>query len=162
MLIASVGNKETITEVVRVITESLSSDRVRRMFVATQICCVQPKIDYALSHSMSLYRRAIQTTALPIAWSGLIASTTVTALIVKHVLQVFSFNSFSSDLASQIISTAMIGNYESTGIYAAGSIVNAVAAGAVATGVGAAAGWRWVQAGMPGNSLLCLNSADCC
>lgn len=110
------------------------------MFVATQICCVQPKIDYALSHSMSLYRRAIQTTALPIAWSGLIASTTVTGMIVKHVLQVFSFNSFSSDIASQIISTAMIGNYESTGIYAAGSIVNAVAAGAVATGVGAVAG----------------------
>jgi len=110
------------------------------MFVATQICCVQPKIDYALSHSMLLYKRAIQTTALPIAWSGLIASTTITTLIVKHVLEVFSFNSFSSDIASQIISNTFVGNYESTGVYAAGSVVNAVAAGAVATGVGAAAG----------------------
>ena len=152
-LTSDLGNKDTIADVVRVITDSLSTDRLRKMFVATQICCVQPKIDYALSHSMKLYSRAIQTTALPIAWSGLIASTTVTTLIVKHVLEVFSFNSFSSDMASQILSTAFIGNYESTGIYAAGSIVNAVAAGAVATGVGAAAGvagwYAWKLAVIP-------------
>lgn len=152
-LTSAIGNKDTIADVVRVITDSMSNDRLRKMFVATQICCVQPKIDWALEHSMVLYSRAIQTTALPIAWSGLIASTTVTTLIVKHVLEVFSFNSFSSEMASQIISNAFIGNYESTGIYAAGSVVNAVAAGAVATGVGAAAGfagwYAWKLVALP-------------
>jgi hypothetical protein len=110
------------------------------MFISAQVCSVQPKIDYALSHSMNLYRHAIQTAAFPIAWSGLLASSTANVLIVREVLKTFGFDGHSGAMASQIISTSLVSNYQSNGIYITGSVVNAAAFAAVGTGVGAVAG----------------------
>jgi hypothetical protein len=133
--------------VVQSITNSLTDEKLRKIFVAAQICSVQPKIDYALAHSISLYRRAVLTAALPIAWSGLVASSTVTVFIVKDVLKTFRFESYSADMASQIISTSLVSNSQSNSIYAAGTAVHAATLGAIGTGtgvvVGAALGVAW-------------------
>lgn len=106
------------------------------MFIAAQICSLQPKIDYALSHSITLYKTAVQTAAMPIAWSGLMASSAANVFIVQDVLGTFGYTSYSKDVASQIISTALFSNYKSNGIYITGTVINAAAAAAAGTGVG--------------------------
>jgi hypothetical protein len=77
---------------------------------------VQGKIDDAIKESLRLYGHAIRTAAVPIAFSGLAASTTVGALIATSITKKFNFGSFSSNLAGRTISNALFRNYEATGV----------------------------------------------
>jgi len=140
LLTRPTDSQESILAVVSAITDSLTDDRVRTMFVAAQMCSVQPKIDYAIANSIRLYGHAVRTAMIPIAFSGLMATTTVTGLIVKDVLKVFQFSEYSGDVATHTISNLLIGNYESNGIYVAANVLNIAAAGSLHTGVGALAG----------------------
>ncbi|KAK3671883.1 hypothetical protein LTR78_008249 [Recurvomyces mirabilis] len=124
---------ESVAALTEIITASMTDVRIQEMFIAAQICSVQPKIDFAIDHSIRLYGHAIRTSALPIAFSGLIASTTITAMIVRDVLKAFHFTGYSTDLAVSTISTMLVGNYESNGVYVAANLLSVATAGSMAT-----------------------------
>jgi len=58
----------------------------------------------------------VRTAAVPIVFSGLVASTTVGALITTSITKKFNFGSFSPDIAGQTIYNALFANYEATGV----------------------------------------------
>jgi hypothetical protein len=95
---------------------SLTNSTIRALFIGAQMASLQGKIDEAIKESLRLYKHAVRSAAVPIAFSGLAASTTVGALIATSITKKFNFGSFSSSLAGQTISDALFSNYEATGI----------------------------------------------
>ena len=118
------------------IVDSLNDDTVRTMFVAAQMSSVQLKIDSAIANSIRLYGHAVRTATVPIAFAGLMATTTVTGLIVKDILKIFQLSEHNGDIALHTISNSLMGNYESNGIYVAANLLKVAAVGAVGTGIG--------------------------
>jgi hypothetical protein len=51
----------------------------------------------AITNSLRLYAHAVRTTAIPIAFSGFAATTTVTAIICTDVLKIFQYPTFNVD-----------------------------------------------------------------
>ena len=133
-------NKASISMVVSAITDNLTDDRIRNMFIAAQMCSLQPKIDAAIMNSTRLYGHAVRTAMVPIAFAGLMATTTVTGLIINDILKIFHFSEHGGSIASHMISTLLIGNYESNGIYVAANMLTIAATSSFGTGVGALAG----------------------
>ncbi|KAH0341667.1 hypothetical protein KCU83_g9590, partial [Aureobasidium melanogenum] len=99
-----------------IIRPLLSNMTIRNLFIGAQMADLQAKIDGTIEESLRLYKHAVRTAAVPIAFSGLAASTTVGAMIATNITKTFKFKSFSSNLAGQTIWNALVSNYESTGI----------------------------------------------
>jgi hypothetical protein len=98
----------------------------------------------AITNSLRLYAHAVRTTAIPIAFSGFAATTTVTAIICTDVLKIFQYPTFNVDIALRTISNALLRNWEANAIQMAGQVLGS--AGAIVTGTGV--GW------LPGVALL--------
>lgn len=133
-------NPKSIQELQEEVSASLTHERVRRLFIAAQICSVAPKIKFSLDNSIRLYKHAVRTSSIPVAFTGTIATTTVTALIVSQILKAFQYNGLSLSVMIRTVSNALIRNYEANGIQLAGQILSAVGMGAVGTVAAAPAG----------------------
>ncbi|KAH0280647.1 hypothetical protein KCU91_g861, partial [Aureobasidium melanogenum] len=112
----SKNDAESINQLINETAASLSSMTIRNLFIGAQMADLQAKIDGTIEESLRLYKHAVRTAAVPIAFSGLAASTTVGAMIATNITKTFKFKSFSSNLAGQTIWNALVSNYESTGI----------------------------------------------
>ena len=71
--------------------ELIVDERVRIFCVAAQVVDVEQKINAAITESMRLGTHAVRTAAVPLPFSGLVGTPTVSRLIVEHVLQCFGF-----------------------------------------------------------------------
>lgn len=99
---------------------------MRTLFIAAQICSVQPKIEAAITNSLRLYARAVRTTAIPIGLNGPAAKINFSALICTETLKIFQYPGFSSDIAARTISNTLINNWEAYGLQVAGQALGAM------------------------------------
>jgi hypothetical protein len=109
---------------------------VRQLFIAAQICSIQPKIEASITNSLRLYAHAVRTTAVPIAFSGCAATTTVSAIICTDILKIFQCSTFNLDIAARAISNAFVRNWEGNGLQIAGQVLTTVGMVTASTGVG--------------------------
>jgi hypothetical protein len=94
---------------------------------------VEQKIDSAISEVMRLSVHAIRTAMVPLPFSGMIGTPTVSRLICEHVLQNFGFPKAAPEEIDEIMSRVVLGNLRS---YMKTSLTQFGAVSAVAIGVG--------------------------
>lgn len=131
---------QSIKELQEEVSASLTHERVRLLFIAAQICSVDPKIKFSLDDSIRLYKHAVRTSSIPVAFTATIATTTVTAIIVNQILKTFQYSGTSLSVMIRTLSNALIRNYEANGIQFAGQALTCVGAAAMTTVVAAPAG----------------------
>lgn len=88
----------------------IADERVRLFCVAAQVMDVEQKIDSAITESMRLGTHAIRTAMVPLPFSGMIGTPTVSRLICEHVLQCFGFPKAAPDAVEEIMSRVVMGN----------------------------------------------------
>lgn len=81
------GVKDLLSQTLELIVD----ERVRIFCVAAQVVDVEQKINAAITESMRLGTHAVRTAAVPLPFSGIVGTPTVSRLIVEHVLQCFGF-----------------------------------------------------------------------
>jgi len=85
-------------------------DRVRLFCVAAQVVDVEQKIDSAITECMRLGTHAIRTAMVPLPFSGIIGTPTVSRIICEHVLQCFGFPKAMPEEVEEIMSRIVLGN----------------------------------------------------
>lgn len=85
-------------------------DRVRLFCVAAQVVDVEQKIDSAITECMRLGTHAIRTAMVPLPFSGIVGTPTVSRIICEHVLQCFGFPKAMPDEVEDIMSKIVLGN----------------------------------------------------
>ena len=85
-------------------------ERVRLFCVAAQVVDVEQKIDSAITECMRLGTHAIRTAMVPLPFSGVIGTPTVSRLICEHVLQCFGFPKAMPEEVEAIMSRIVMGN----------------------------------------------------
>lgn len=113
--------------------ELIADERVRIFCVAAQVMDVEQKIDSAITECMRLGTHAIRTAMVPLPFSGMIGTPTVSRLICEHVLQNFGFPKAAPEEIDEIMSRVVMGNLKS---YMKTSLVQFGAVSAVAVGAG--------------------------
>lgn len=90
--------------------DMISDERVRIFCVAAQVVDVNKKIDSAITESMRLGTHAIRTAMVPLPFSGIIGTPTVSRIICEHVLQCFGFPKALPEEVEAIMSNIVMGN----------------------------------------------------
>ncbi|ETN38794.1 uncharacterized protein HMPREF1541_06833 [Cyphellophora europaea CBS 101466] len=111
----------------------IADDRVRIFCVAAQVMDVEQKIDSAITECMRLGTHAIRTAMVPLPFTGIIGTPTVSRIICEHVLQNFGFPKATPEAVDEIMSRVVMGNLKS---FMKTSLVQFGAVSAVAVGVG--------------------------
>ena len=88
-------------------------DRVRLFCVAAQVVDVNKKIDSAITECMRLGTHAIRTAMVPLPFSGIIGTPTVSRIICEHVLQCFGFPKAMPEEVEAIMKDIVLGNLKS-------------------------------------------------
>lgn len=88
----------------------IADERVRLFCVAAQVVDVEQKINSAITECMRLGTHAIRTAAVPLPFTGLIGTPTVSRLICEHVLQCFGFPKATPIEVEEIMSSIVMGN----------------------------------------------------
>ena len=127
---------KTFDEVVEQTTEALDIDAVRLIFIAGQTCNVDKKIIASIQNSLRLYGHAIRTSAIPVAFTGVIASAAVSAIICTDILGNFGCPKLNINVASLAISDALLSNYETNILQALAQALNTTGLLLAETGVG--------------------------
>ncbi|KAK9424118.1 hypothetical protein SUNI508_03606 [Seiridium unicorne] len=126
-----VGVKSLVTQTLGLIAD----ERVRLFCVAAQVVDVDTKINSAITECMRLGTHAIRTAAVPLPFSGIIGTPTVSRLICEHVLQCFGFPKAAPAEIESIMTNVVMGNMKS---YMTHSITQFILVSAVTIGVGIA------------------------
>lgn len=90
--------------------DMILDERVRIFCVAAQVVDVNKKIDSAITECMRLGTHAIRTAMVPLPFSGLIGTPTVSRIICEHVLQCFGFPKALPEEVEEIMSRIVTGN----------------------------------------------------
>lgn len=85
-------------------------DRVRLFCVAAQVVDVERKIDSAISEVMRLSKHAVRTAMVPLPFSGMLGTPTVSRIICEHVLQCFGFPRSPPAEVEEIMKSIVMGN----------------------------------------------------
>ncbi|KAK6198433.1 Nonsense-mediated mRNA decay protein 5 [Pestalotiopsis sp. IQ-011] len=101
-----VGIKSLISQTLGLIAD----ERVRLFCVAAQVIDVDQKINSAITECMRLGTHAIRTAAVPLPFSGIITTPTVSRLICEHVLQCFGFPKAAPAEVEAIMTNVVMGN----------------------------------------------------
>ncbi|KAH6892489.1 hypothetical protein B0T10DRAFT_438346 [Thelonectria olida] len=110
----------------------IADDRVRLFCVAAQVVDVEQKINSAITECMRLGTHAIRTAAVPLPFSGIIGTPTVSRLICEHVLQCFGFPKATPAEVEKIMKDIVMGNLKK---FMAVSLTQFVTVSAIAIGV---------------------------
>ncbi|KAK7415549.1 hypothetical protein QQX98_005795 [Neonectria punicea] len=123
-----VGVKDLLSQTLGLIAD----ERVRLFCVAAQVVDVEQKINSAITECMRLGTHAIRTAAVPLPFSGMIGTPTVSRLICEHVLQCFGFPKTAPAEVEKIMSDIVMGNLKN---FMKVSLTQFFAVSAVAVGV---------------------------
>ncbi|KAI1381013.1 hypothetical protein F4677DRAFT_452602 [Hypoxylon crocopeplum] len=141
----------------------IADERVRLFCVAAQVVDVEQKINSAITECMRLGTHAIRTAAVPLPFSGVIGTPTVSRLICEHVLQCFGFPKATPAEIEEIMERVVMGNLKSfmtvslTQMLAVGAVTIGVA---VATaGIGSVIGAAGCLIGLPPTARMLLKCA---
>jgi len=85
-------------------------ERVRLFCVAAQVVDVDQKIESAITECMRLGTHAIRTAMVPLPFSGIVGTPTVSRIICEHVLQCFGFPKAMPEEVEDIMSKIVLGN----------------------------------------------------
>ncbi|KIV98906.1 hypothetical protein, variant [Verruconis gallopava] len=88
----------------------ITDERVRLFCVAAQVMDVEQKIDSAITECMRLGTHAIRTAMVPLPFSGMIGTPTVSRIICEHILQCFGFPKAAPEEIEDIMSRVVMGN----------------------------------------------------
>lgn len=88
----------------------ITDERVRIFAVAAQVVDVEHKIDSAITECMRLGTHAIRTAMVPLPFSGMIGTPTVSRILCEHVLQCFGFPKAMPEAVEEIMSRIVMGN----------------------------------------------------
>ncbi|KAH8896881.1 hypothetical protein GQ53DRAFT_639405 [Thozetella sp. PMI_491] len=110
----------------------IADERVRLFCVAAQVVDVEQKINSAITECMRLGTHAIRTAAVPLPFTGMIGTPTVSRLICEHVLQCFGFPKAAPAEVEKIMSDIVMGNLKK---FMTVSLTQFFATSAVAIGV---------------------------
>ncbi|KAF7561120.1 hypothetical protein G7046_g3046 [Stylonectria norvegica] len=124
-----VGVKDLLSQTLGLIAD----ERVRLFCVAAQVVDVDQKINSAITECMRLGTHAIRTAAVPLPFSGMIGTPTVSRLICEHVLQCFGFPKTAPVEVEKIMTSIVMGNLKN---FMAVSVSQFIATTAIAIGVG--------------------------
>lgn len=91
----------------------IADERVRLFCVAAQVMDVTQKIDSAITECMRLSTHAIRTAMVPLPFSGMIGTPTVSRIICEHVLQCFGFPKAAPEEIDEVMSRVVMGNLKS-------------------------------------------------
>ncbi|CAM1501428.1 Fc.00g105900.m01.CDS01 [Cosmosporella sp. VM-42] len=123
-----IGVKDLLSQTLGLIAD----ERVRLFCVAAQVVDVEQKINSAITECMRLGTHAIRTAAVPLPFSGIIGTPTVSRLICEHVLQCFGFPKTTPAEVERIMSDIVMGNLKN---FMKVSLTQFGAVSAVAVGV---------------------------
>lgn len=90
--------------------DMITDERVRIFAVAAQVVDVEHKIDSAITECMRLGTHAIRTAMVPLPFSGMIGTPTVSRILCEHVLQCFGFPKAMPEAVEDIMSRIVMGN----------------------------------------------------
>ncbi|KAH6656525.1 hypothetical protein BKA67DRAFT_618608 [Truncatella angustata] len=124
-----IGIKSLITQTLGLIAD----ERVRLFCVAAQVVDVDQKINSAITECMRLGTHAIRTAAVPLPFSGMIGTPTVSRLICEHVLQCFGFPKATPAEVEAIMTNVVMVNFKK---FMTVSLTQFVVISAVTLGVG--------------------------
>ncbi|KAH7253297.1 hypothetical protein B0J15DRAFT_526615 [Fusarium solani] len=100
------GIKDLLSQTIGLIAD----ERVRLFCVAAQVVDVEQKINSAITECMRLGTHAVRTAAVPLPFTGMIGTPTVSRLICEHVLQCFGFPKTTPAEVEKIMSDVVMGN----------------------------------------------------
>ncbi|RMJ14069.1 hypothetical protein CDV36_006282 [Fusarium kuroshium] len=100
------GIKDLLSQTLGLIVD----ERVRLFCVAAQVVDVEQKINSAITECMRLGTHAVRTAAVPLPFTGMIGTPTVSRLICEHVLQCFGFPKTTPAEVEKIMSDVVMGN----------------------------------------------------
>jgi glutaredoxin-related protein len=116
VLVADMGKTDDDSGVRTLLNQTLemiADERVRLFCVAAQVMDVEQKIDSAITECMRLGTHAIRTAMVPLPFSGMIGTPTVSRIICEHVLQCFGFPKAAPEAVEEIMSRVVMGNMKS-------------------------------------------------
>lgn len=90
--------------------EMIADERVRLFCVAAQVVDVDKKIDSAITECMRLGTHAIRTAMVPLPFSGIVGTPTVSRIICEHVLLCFGFPKAVPDEVDEVMNRVVLGN----------------------------------------------------
>ena len=122
------GVKDLLSQTLALIVD----ERVRLFCVAAQVVDVEQKINSAITECMRLGTHAIRTAAVPLPFTGMIATPTVSRLICESVLQCFGFPKAAPDEVEAIMRDIVMGNLKK---FMAVSLTQFLAVSVAAAGV---------------------------
>lgn len=128
-------------EVSRETRKALTNDTVRRIYMAAQVCDIEDNTAASIENAIRLYGHAIRTSAIPIAFTGAIAATTVTSLICTETLNIFGCPTANLDIFTRMISNAFLSNSAANLVQGLAQSLAAAGVFLSGTGVGAMAGF---------------------
>ncbi|KAF4979181.1 hypothetical protein FZEAL_4554 [Fusarium zealandicum] len=137
------GVKDLLSQTLGLIVD----ERVRLFCVAAQVVDVEQKINSAITECMRLGTHAIRTAAVPLPFSGMIGTPTVSRLIVEHVLQCFGFPKAAPAEVEKIMSDVVMGNLKA---FMAVSLTQFLTVSVVTVGVAVATAGAGVVIGAAG------------
>lgn len=110
MLTGSTDDDSGVRTLLGQTLDLLADERVRLFCVAAQVMDVEQKIDSAITECMRLGTHAIRTAMVPLPFSGIIGTPTVSRLICEHVLQCFGFPKAAPEAVEDVMSRVVLGN----------------------------------------------------
>lgn len=113
----------------------IADERVRLFCVAAQVVDVDQKIDSAISECMRLGTHAIRTSMVPLPFSGMVSTPTVSRIICEHVLLCFGFPKSVPDEVDEVMNRVVLGNLTK---YLALSMAQFIVMAAVSSGLAVA------------------------
>lgn len=112
--------------------EMIDDERVRLFCVAAQVVDVDKKIDSAIAECMRLGTHAIRTAMVPLPFSGIVSTPTVSRIICEHVLLCFGFPKAVPAEVDEVMNRIVLGNLKK---YLALSLAQFVVAATVSSGL---------------------------
>lgn len=125
-------NEKSIQNLLHGTYSSLDNARVRLMFVATQTCNVDMKVEAAINEGIIIFRSGAFATSLPLPLMSVGTQATAGGLICHRFLKVFGYSQVNTDVLFQTIKNAWLGNLEANALQFVASLATSVLLGPVA------------------------------
>lgn len=156
----------SIQELERRTLECLDNERVRLLYVSAQVCNVDQKIDAAISETMRLYGHSTRTAAVPLQFSGMAGTSTVSFFLCKSILNCFGYDGIDTKMLKITLTDILWASMDSHILQTLSGTLFSASEAALASGVGAGIGLVGIfaaflghLAAIPGSARAILMSA---
>ncbi|KAI4661132.1 uncharacterized protein J4E79_004943 [Alternaria viburni] len=139
-IFTSEKDAESIKNLVEVTSSNLKNDQVRAMFSQAQGVLVDVKVEAAIKESLRLYKHAVRTSTVPLAYSGSVSTTVVAPMIVSAISGIFNFHGISGDIAWRCMANVLVSNTTANVVQLFTQALGSAGAVMVGSGFGAVPG----------------------